>query len=222
MKNSTPGSESRGMDYVQNYDVVTKWMAATLRGETLDVLGIKSGRIIEVFGFEPVDIKVTAERVDLMLRDEDGNLFHLEEQRNLQKAELYRFASYHFLAARQWGDEVTSIILASGDVMAGKKEIETKSGVYRPAVIDFTQRDGEQRLQEIRKAVQDGAFDTWTELVFVPLYGKDTDIARSVLVENVMRFEIEMYHAGMVFQQLLAVTLIMSNKLIAKERLLAL
>lgn len=77
---------------------MVKWLAAALRGETLEVLGIKTGRIEEVFGFEPVEIAVKVGRVDVMARDDTGTLYHIEEQRNLRKADLYRFASYHFAA----------------------------------------------------------------------------------------------------------------------------
>ena len=48
-----------GADYAQNYDVIVKWMAEALCGETLDVIGVKTGRIKEVFAFEPIDIRVT-------------------------------------------------------------------------------------------------------------------------------------------------------------------
>ncbi len=72
-----------------------------------------------------------------MVRDDKGALFHTEEQRNLRKADMYRFAAYHFMAAEQWGDELTDIILASGDVYAGEKSIVTKSGKYTPVVTDF-------------------------------------------------------------------------------------
>lgn len=64
-----------GTEYKQNDDVTVKWMAAALRGETLEVLGVKTGRIEEVFGFEPTDISVRAGRVDVMARDETGALY---------------------------------------------------------------------------------------------------------------------------------------------------
>jgi hypothetical protein len=38
--------------------------------ETLEVLGVKSGRIEEVFGFEAADIPVKAGRLDIMARDD--------------------------------------------------------------------------------------------------------------------------------------------------------
>jgi hypothetical protein len=208
-----------GTDYAQNYDVIVKWLAAALQGETLEVLGIPTGRIEEVFGFEPVDIAVKAGRVDVMVRDETGAFYHIEEQRNLKKSDMYRFAAYHFLGVKQWGLELTDIILASGDVYAGKKVITTKSGTYSPIVIDFTQRDGWKRLAEIREAIRTGEFDMWLELVFVPLYGKDKGPARSELVEEVLRFESELYHAEKLSARLLAAALILSNKLISKDRL---
>ncbi len=47
------------------------------------------------FGFEPADIAVRTGRVDLMLRDENEAYWHIEEQRNLRKEDMYRFAAYH-------------------------------------------------------------------------------------------------------------------------------
>ncbi|QTA86558.1 hypothetical protein [Desulfonema magnum] len=145
-----------GKDYAQNYDVIVKWLAAALKGETLEVLGVSTGRIEEVFAFEPADISVKAGRVDVMLRDDTGAIYHVEEQRNLKKADMFRFAAYHFLGAEQWGLKLTDIILASGEVWPGdrgSRAVTTKSGRYDPVVIDFTERDGRKRLGEIREAV---------------------------------------------------------------------
>ncbi len=90
-----------GAEYAQNYDIVTKWVGDALLGHTLSVIGVESGRIEESFGLEPVDIKVQAGRIDLILRDENDVFYHIEEQRNLTRRDLYRFAAYHFLAARK-------------------------------------------------------------------------------------------------------------------------
>ncbi len=212
--------ESRnGTDYAQNYDVIVKWLADALRGQTLDVLGLKTGRIEEVFGFEPADISVTSGRVDVMVRDEDGDLYHIEEQRNLRKSDMYRFAAYHFMGARQWGARITDIVLASGEVYAGEKSVITSSGKYTPIVIDFSLRDARKRLREIRAAVENGTFENWLELVFLPLYGKETGTIRGDIVEQVIRFETELFHAEHISSKLLAATLVMSNKLIDKDRI---
>ena len=208
-----------GTDYAQNYDIIVKWIAEALRGETLEVLGIETGRIEEVFGFEPVEIAVKAGRVDIIVRDDRDEFYHIEEQRNLTKSDLYRFAGYHFPAAKQWGKKITDIILASGVVYQGDKTIKTRSGEYKPIVIDFSQRNGQKRLDEIRGAVEKGNFENWLELVFLPLYGKETGLERSQLVEQVIRFETELFHAEKISARLLAATLIMSNKMIDKKRL---
>lgn len=212
--------ESRnGTDYAQNYDIIVKWMAEALRGQTLEVIGVKTGRIEDVFGFEPADISVTSGRVDIMVRDETGDLYHIEEQRNLNQMDLYRFAAYHFMGAKQWGPEITDIILASGTVYTGEKRISTGSGTYSPTVIDFSQRDGRKRLEEIRRLVREDKFDNWLELVFLPLYGRETGTERSEIVEQVIRFETELFQAEKIPARLLAATLIISNKLIDKERI---
>lgn len=93
------------------------------------------------------------------MRDTDA-LFHIEEQRNLKRADIYRFAADHFLGAKQRG-KLTDIILASEDVWAGKKEkrdraIITPSGKYAPIIVDLSERDGRKRLSEIREAVWTG------------------------------------------------------------------
>ena len=211
-----------GTEYTQNYDVIVKWLAKALNGETLDVIGVKTGRITEVFGFEPVEIAVQAGRVDVLLRDDAGAVYHLEEQRNLRKDDLHRSASYHFQAAKQWGPDLTDIILASGDISISSTVIATKSGKYEPIIIDFTLRDGRKWLAEIREAIENGTFENWLELVFLPLFGKETGSKRSAMVEEVLRFESELYHAGKIPVRLLVAALIISNKLISKARLQAL
>ena len=92
-----------GTDYLHHYDFTVKWLAEALKGQTLDAIGIKTGKVEEVFAFEPVDIAVKAGRVDVMVRDAAGALFHIEEQRDLKSSDLYRFAAYHFLGAKKWG-----------------------------------------------------------------------------------------------------------------------
>ncbi|MCP4340338.1 MAG: hypothetical protein GY799_15950 [Desulfobulbaceae bacterium] len=196
-----------GTDYDQNYDVGVKWLAAAFRGETLEVLGLKTGRIKDVFGFEPTDIAVRAGRVDVMFRNEAGALYHLEAQRNLRKADLYRFASYHFSAAYQWGPNITDIILASGDVSIKNSEIITESGRYSPIIIDLSSRDPLKRLAEIRKTVSSGELTNRLELVFLPLYGRETGEAQSETVEQILRFECELYKAEKIPATLLAASL---------------
>ncbi len=80
-------------------------------------------------------------------------------------------------------------------------------------------RDGGNRLAEIRQIVASGETANLMELVFLPLYGREQGGARVDLVEQVIRFEIELRKAQKISDKLLAATLIMSNKLLSKERI---
>ena len=132
---------------------------------------------------------------------------------------MFRFAAHHFMGAGKWGGRVTDIILASGDVYRGEKSIATDSGTYTPLVVDLSERDGFKRLAEIRRAIEDGTFENWLELVFLPLYGKETGPLRVELAESTIRLQAELYHADKISSRLLAATLIMANKMIGKDRL---
>ncbi len=211
-----------GKEYKQNYDFIVKWMTAALRGVTLDFMCADIGRVADVFAFEPADISVRAGRVDIMVRNTNGRLFHIEEQRNLRKADMYRFASYHFHGAEQWGDALTDIIIASGDVYSrekGKVKITTSSGKYKPIVIDLSERDGWKRLDEIRAAVKENDLSGLAELVFIPLYGKEKGGERSKLAVEVIKFEKVLLNADVMDIKFLAATLIIANKMIDKEQL---
>ncbi len=200
-----------GMDYFHSYDLVVNWLSEAFRGQTLGVLGIRTGKIRRVCSYKPVEIAVSAGVVDVIFEDTGGKAWHLEEQRNMTEKDLYRFASQHFSAAREWKDEMTDIVLTSGTPYTGRKGIRTPSGTYTPTIIDLTERDP-GRLDEIRESLDRGDTSVLTELVFLPLYGTDTGQKRSRFVRKVLQFEIDLYKQDRMPVLLLAATLIMSNR----------
>ncbi len=182
-----------GMDYYQNYDLVINWLSEAFRDQTLDILGIKTGKIRRVCSYKPVEISVSAGILDVIFEDFDGKGHHIEEQRNLTEDDLYRFASQHFSAAKEWKDNIVDIILASGRPYTGRKEIQTLSGTYAPIIIDLTERDGPKRFEEIREAIKKGDTSVLTELVFLPLYGRQE---KTRFVKKVLQFEIDLCKQG--------------------------
>ena len=202
------------MEYYQNYDVVFKWVSMVFAGETLDVLGVKTGKIIESRCLEPVTLQAKEERIDLLLRDEHGSYYHLEEERNLTHKDMFRFASQHFLVAEQVKTEaLTSIIIASGSVTP-LKIIETKSGHYAPVIINLTERNGEKRFQEIQKEETPNP----VELLFLPLYGANRKSPEEFAREVVL-YARELHLQGKITLQFVGAILIMCNKLVSQDML---
>ncbi|MCP4353310.1 MAG: transposase [Desulfobacterales bacterium] len=198
-----------GMDYFQNYDLVINWLSEAFRGQTLEVLGIKTEKIRRVCSFKPVEISVSTGVVDVVFEDIYGNAHHVEEQRDMTEDDFYRFASQHFSVAREWKDNITDIILVSGRPYTGRREIQTPTGKYAPVIIDLTERDGPGRFEEIREALNRGDTSVLAELVFLPLYGRKDN---PHFVKKVIQFEIDLYKQGRMPVLLVAATLIMANK----------
>ena len=207
-----------GLKYHQNYDAMIKWIAREFKGKTLEIFGIPSQPVIDVFTLEPVEINVHTGRLDIIFKDESGAYYHCEEQRDMSTDDLYRSSIYHFQTARQIGSQITDILLISGHTYTGPKEIKTQSGSYQPQFIDLTIKNGHKRLNEIKKEIQNNRFESLIELIFVPLYGKEKGQDRSQLASEVIDFEIELLKKDKILQNLVFATLIMCNKLIDKKQ----
>jgi len=208
-----------GLKYQQNYDAMIKWIAKEFSGKTLEIFGVKTQAITDVFTLEPVEIHVHAGRLDIVFKDVANEYYHCEEQRNLVIDDLYRSSIYHFQSSRQLGNAVTDILLISGEPYNGPHTIETRSGSYKPIIIDLTCKDGYSRLNEIKKDIQQNNYESLIELLFIPLYGKEKGQKRSQLAINVIDFEIELLKKDKIYQNLVFATLIMCNKLVDKDTL---
>ena len=195
-------------------------MGEQFKGKTLEIFGIKTEPIVELFNFEPVSIRIDTGRIDLMLRDKGGALYHLEEQRNMTVKDLHRFGIYHFQAAEKWmKTKITDIILMSGKPYSGDKSIKTGTGTYSPVIIDLTQKDGKKRLEELKKEINAGNYDNLIELVFLPLYGRGKKEDKSKMAIEVLDYEIELFKKDKFQDKLVFATIIMSNKIVDKKLL---
>ncbi len=197
------------IDYKHNYDAIFKWMASVFTGKTLDVLGIKTGKITEVRGLEPITLQVKEERIDILLKDENGNFFHIEEERNFSRNDIYRFAAQHFLIAEQIkSDKLTTIITASG-IVTPKTEIETDCAHFKPQIVNLNDRDGEAKLEEIRRQDQ---LDP-VEIVFLPMYGAKSK-TKEQFAKEVILFAKDLYDKNKLSLEFFGALVILSNKIV--------
>ena len=211
------GKKNDGLIYQHNYDFVGKWMSKTFRNKTLDIIGVKTQPIKRVVGYEAPKLDVKIGRVDVIFEDIAEECYHVEWQRNLKKADLYRCASYHFEIAPEYDDNLTDILLISGEPQTNRRKIKTKSGTYEPIIIDFGAKNAEERFKEIQKEVEAGNYDSLLELVFIPLYGKAEDKEREIFVKEVITYERDLWKQGKMSENLVVATMIMSNKFVDKD-----
>jgi len=151
-----------------------------------------------------------------MFRDDQGACFHCEEQRNMSVNDFLRSGVYHFQAVREFGYNLTDILLISGRPYKGHETIITQSGSYHPVLIDLTSKNGYQRLEEIKGNISQGEYDNLIELIFVPLYGNQKQ-DRKKLAENVIQYEIDLLKKDQIYEKLVIATLIMCNKILDKH-----
>jgi hypothetical protein len=201
-----------GLGYMHNYDLVFKIMAKAFTGETLDVLGIKTGKIVGVFGDEPITIEVKEERVDVLLVDEDGVHYQLEEERGLSHDDIARFAYQHFYVYRQIKKKnLRTIIIASGEVTKNTT-IETDIGSFKPTVVNLAERDGPEKLEEMKRK----GLTNRVELVFLPMYGVHGK-NREDFSKDVLLYAKELYEQNKIELELLGALVVVSNKVLSKE-----
>jgi hypothetical protein len=217
--NYSSTSGKNALKYRQTYDAIIKYIAQEFRGKTLEIFGVPSGKIVDVFTFEPVEIRMQLGRLDLIFRDDTGACYHCEEQRHMTYDNLLRNGVYHFQAVRQFGTHMTDILLISGKSYDGPRELKTQSGIYKPTFIDLTSKDGLERLTEIKESIRKGDFSNLIELVFVPLYGKDGQVNRNDLAREVIDYEIDLLKNDLIYEKLVVATLVLCNKILDKNAL---
>ena len=113
--------------------------------------------------------------------------------------------------------KLTDIIIISGESQTNEREIVTKSGTYKPIIIDLTDRNGEKRFEEIKKEVEEGNYDGLIELVFIPLYGKAPDEEREIFVKKVITYQRDLWKQDKISKNLIGATMVMANKIVDKE-----
>jgi hypothetical protein len=219
VENITSVHGKNALRYQQNYDAAIKYIAQEFRGKTLEIFGIKSARIVDVFTFEPIEIHMQTGRLDLIFRDETGACYHVEEQRNMTEDDFYRCCIYHFQAARQYTLAMTDILLISGQKHNLPERIQTKSGYYEPVIIDLTSKDGLKRLRGIKEEILKGNYDNLIELIFLPLYGDIKKEERQDLAKSVISYEIGLLKKDQIYEKLVILTLIMCNKILDTQTL---
>ncbi len=98
------------IDY-QNYDKIFKESLSIFKDKIIKFLGIDLPPIDSFMETDFAEIETSEERLDLNFRLEDGSILHLEEEADISKDDLIRFASYDLKLYNRYYDKIRTIIL---------------------------------------------------------------------------------------------------------------
>ena len=153
----------------KNYDLVFKEAFSILDNKSLAFLGIDLPPIISFLVTEIPEVETTDDMMDLNFRLEDGSILHLEEETDLSRRDLIRFAHYDLRLFRYYDAPVHTVVLTPADSSSGTKVLDIGSLQYNVQQIVLSDRDGDALLSQMRAALEKGEQINELELIFLPL-----------------------------------------------------
>jgi len=153
----------------QNNDLVFKEAFSIFNNRSLAFLGIDLPPISSFLVTEIPEVETTDDMMDLNFRLEDGSILHIEEEMNLSKRDLIRFAHYDLRLYHYYDAPVHTVVLTPADSSSGTKVLDIGSLQYNVLQIVLSDRDGDALLSQMRAALEKGEPVNELELIFLPL-----------------------------------------------------
>ena len=153
----------------KNYDLIFKEAFSIFDNRSLAFLGIDLPPIHSFLVTEIPEVETTDDMMDLNFRLEDGSILHIEEEMNLSKRDLIRFAHYDLRLYHYYDAPVHTVVLTPADSSSGTKVLDIGSLQYNVLQIVLSDRDGDALLSQMRAALEKGEPVNELELIFLPL-----------------------------------------------------
>ena len=204
------------IDY-QNYDSVFKNSFSIFKQGIRDFLEIDIPEIEAFVETEFSEIETTGERLDLNFRLVDGSILHLEEEADISKDDLIRFASYDLKLYKRYGDKIRTIVLCVNGFEDSIAGFDTNSLKYSTTVVDMSKRDGDSKIEEISQKIEAGKEINILELIFLPLMKSDEQMSKRV--KKAIDLEQEVNLSRPMKSKVVALTLVLSNKFLSEPEI---
>jgi predicted transposase YdaD len=198
----------------QNYDLVLKEAFSLFHNKSLDFLGLNLPPIISFIETEIAEVETTDDQMDLNFRLGDGSILHLEEETDLTRRDLIRFAHYDLRLYGRYKTRIHTVVLTPSRGSPGTKILDTGNLQYTVIQLVFSHRDGDILLEHIQSALQSGEAVNELELIFLPLMKSrlpaDTLLRKTIELEKQIP---DQEHRNKIRE----LTLILSNRIVKKE-----
>jgi len=182
-----------------------------------DFLKVELPGIDSYLETEFAEIETSAERMDLNFKLEDGSILHLEEEIEVSVDDLIRFASYDLKLYNRYRDKIRTIILCIKGYPAAEATFNAGSLGYNTIVVNMSDKDGKEKMKELREKIEKGEEINYLELIFLPLMNSDQDMVKRVkeTIELEKQLEVEQNLKN----NIVALTFVLCDKLLSDQEI---
>ena len=164
-----------------NLDFVFKEALVLFKNKTLDFLGIDDiAPLGEALRTETIEVKWNFQ--DLVFATQDGRGLHLEEQANLTKSDLLRFAAYNINLNIVHKRDFDTVIFVRDP--STQTKLETKQFCFTPTIIRCTEIDADIVLDKLKRDLAAGKELNELSLIYLPLFRSASLSLTDLFVES--------------------------------------
>jgi hypothetical protein len=203
-----------------NYDFVFKDSFSLFKNDIGDFLKVELPGIVSYLETEFSEIETSTERMDFNFKLEDGSILHLEEEIEVSVDDLIRFASYDLKLYNRYRDRIRTIILCIKGYPAAEAAFNAGSLGYNTIVVNMSDKDGKEKMKELREKIEKGEEINYLELIFLPLMNSDQDIVRRV--KETIELEDKLDADQKFKNNLAALTIVLCDKFLSSENMIEL
>jgi hypothetical protein len=203
-----------------NYDFVFKDSFSLFKNDIGDFLKVELPGIVSYLETEFSEIETSTERMDLNFKLEDGSILHLEEEIEVSVDDLIRFASYDLKLYNRYRDRIRTIILCIKGYPAAEATFNAGSLGYNTTVVNMSDKDGKEKMKELREKIEKGEEINYLELIFLPLMNSDQDMVKRV--KETIELEDKLDADQKFKNNLAALTIVLCDKFLSSENIIEL
>ncbi|PTV96846.1 uncharacterized protein DUF4351 [Halanaerobium saccharolyticum] len=203
-----------------NYNFVFKDSFSLFKNDIGDFLKVELPGIDSYLETEFAEIETSAERMDLNFKLEDGSILHLEEEIEVSVDDLIRFASYDLKLYNRYRDRIRTIILCIKGYPASEAAFNAGSLGYNTTVVNMSDKDGKEKMKELREKIEKGKEINYLELIFLPLMNSDQDMVKRV--KETIELEDKLDADQKFKNNLAALTIVLCDKFLSSENMIEL
>jgi len=155
-----------------NTDIIMKATAEMFKDKTLEILGLKTARIVDIMPTVLPVVEAREKRLDFVFLLEDETLLHLEFQTTVPEDLLRRIAFYGARIVERHNREVNTAIIYSGRIQNAPDLLTKGSLTYKVANVYLKDMDGDAEYNRLKAKIdQEEPLNEadLQKLVFLPL-----------------------------------------------------